>query len=129
MPRRKKDRSPLPRRSGWRDLPDALWAQVAPLIPPDPRSPKGGRPPTDHRKILNGLLYVLRTGCQWKMMPCEYGSSSTAHEHFQVWVRRGVFAELWRRCLMEYDELKGIDWQWQAVDSVTVAAPVKGGTA
>jgi len=129
MPRRQKQRGPLPRRLGWRDIPDAFWAKAAPLVPRDPRSPKGGRPPSDHRTILNGILYVLRTGCQWKMMPREYGSGSTAHEHFQVWVRTGVFGRLWKLCLAEYDEWKGIDWRWQAVDSVTVAAPVKGGMA
>ncbi len=129
MPRRRKKRKPLPRRPGWRDIPDAFWAKAAALVPPDPRSPKGGRPPTGHRTIFNGILYVLRTGCQWKMLPREYGSGSTAHEHFQAWVERGVFGRLWKLCLVEYDELKGIDWEWQAIDSATIPAPVKGGIA
>jgi transposase len=125
--RRKENRRPLPRQSGWRDVPDAFWEKVAPLIPDDPRSPKGGHPPTAHRTIFNGILYVLRTGCQWKMMPREYKSSSVAHDHFQKWVRAGIFAKLWKQCLAEYDDVKGIDWEWQTVDSVTVSAPVKRG--
>lgn len=127
MVRRKEKRRPLPRKPGWRDVSDEFWAEVETLIPPDPRGPEGGRPATDHRKILNGILYVLRTGCQWKMLPHVYGSGSTAHEHFQKWACDGVFGRMWKRCLQEYDGLQGIDWTWQSIDSVTVSAPVKRG--
>lgn len=127
MARNTKSRKPLPRKPGWRDVTDEFWAKVEPLLPKHVRSPKGGRPPTQHRTILNGILYVLRTGCQWKMLPREYGSSSAAHKHFQQWTRAGIFTKLWRLCLREYDDLKGIDWRWQTIDSVTVPAPVKGG--
>ena len=125
--RRVENRKPLPRKPGWRDVPDAFWKKVERFIPERPRSPKGGRPPTDRRTLLNGMLYVLRTGCQWKMMPREYGSGSVAHAHFQAWCRAGVFARIWKSCLEEYDDLKGIDWEWQSVDSASVSAPVKGG--
>lgn len=127
MARNRKPRKPLPRKPGWRDVSDEFWANVQPLVPEDPRSPRGGRPPTSHRTIFNGILYVLRTGCQWKMLPREYGSGSAAHEHFQKWTRAGIFSKLWRLCLLEYDHRKGIDWKWQSLDSVTVSAPVKGG--
>lgn len=127
MARNLKPRKPLPRKPGWRDVSDEFWAKVQPLVPEDPRSPRGGRPPTSHRTIFNGVLYVLRTGCQWKMLPREYGSGSAAHEHFQKWTRAGIFSKLWRLCLLEYDHRKGIDWKWQSLDSVTVSAPVKGG--
>jgi transposase len=61
------------------------------------------------------------------MLPREYGSGSAAHQHFQQWVRAGIFTRLWKLCLREYDDLKGIDWEWQTIDSATVPAPVKGG--
>ena len=127
MARRHEDRRPLPRRPGWRDIPDEFWALAEPLLPRKKRSKKGGRPPNDQRQVLNGILYVLRTGCQWKMSPREYGSGSTLHEYFQRWTRKGVFRKLWRRAAAEYDRLKGLDWDWQAIDSVSVQAPVKGG--
>jgi transposase len=127
MARREEHRNPLPRKPGWRDLPEGLWAKIEPLVPPDPQSPDGGRPPADHRTIMNGILYVLRTGCQWKMMPREYGSGSSGHRHFQEWARADVFEWVWRICLEEYDDLKGIEWRWQVVDSATVSAPVKKG--
>jgi len=124
--RRRENRKPLKRRAGWRDVPDGFWEILAPLVPDSGIGPKGGRRPTPHRTVFNGILYVLRTGCQWKMMPREYGSGSSGHRHFQAWVRSGVFHKLWRLCLKQYDDLKGIDWQWQTVDSATVSAPVKG---
>ena len=127
MARNHKPRKPLPRKPGWCDVSDEFWAKVQRLVPDDPRSPRGGRPPTPHRTIFNGILYVLRTGCQWKMLPREYGSGSAAHEHFQKWTTAGIFSKLWRLCLLEYDGRKGIDWKWQSLDSVTVSAPVKGG--
>ena len=128
-PRRRENRQPQKRQPGWRDVPDEFWKSLSPLIPDHPIGPKGGRRPKLHRVIFNGILYVLRTGCQWKMMPREYGSGSSAHRHFQAWVRSGVFHGLWRLCLQQYDHLKGIDWEWQTVDSATVSAPVKGGIA
>ncbi|MCX5676015.1 MAG: transposase, partial [Planctomycetota bacterium] len=75
--RRCKNRKPLKRRAGWRDVPDEFWKILAPLVPDHAIGPKGGRRPTPHRTIFNGVLYVLRTGCQWKMMPREYGSGSS----------------------------------------------------
>lgn len=125
MARRKDHRQPLPRRRGWRDVPDVFWVKIQPVLPP-PRPKRRGRKPLDQRQVLNGMLYVLRTGCQWKLLPREYGSGSSCHRAFQAWVRRGVFRTLWRLCLEEYDELRGVDWRWQSLDSVTIQAPVKG---
>ena len=127
MARRRENRRPLPRKPGWRDPPDEFWAKVEPLLPRLKRRRNRGRPPVDRRKVFNGIVYVLRTGCQWKMMPREYGSGSTCHRYFQKWRGRGVFLKLWGNCLREYDDRKGIAWEWQAVDSVTSQAPVKGG--
>ena len=127
MAQRHEKRRPLPRRRGWRDVPDAFWTTVEPLLPPV-RPKRRGRKPLDQRRVLNGILYVLRTGCQWKMLPREYGSGSSGHRYFQAWVRAGVFRKLWARCLQEYDDLKGVAWRWQSIDSVTVSAPVKGGS-
>jgi len=118
---------PKRRRPGWREVSDEFWEKIKPLIPPDRLSPKGGRRPIDHRQVFNAILYVLRTGCQWKMIPRPYCSGSTAHRHFQAWVRANVFGKMWTLCLKEYDDLKGIDWEWQVLDSATVSAPVKGG--
>jgi transposase len=76
---------------------------------------------------MNGILFVLRTGCQWNALNATgICSSSTAHRRFQQWVRAGVFAKLWEQGLTEYDELKGIDWRWQAMDGAMTKAPLGG---
>jgi len=62
------------------------------------------RPAVSFRKVLDGILFVLRTGCQWKMLPKEYGSGSTCHRRFQQWSSSKVFERLWTRLLKEYDQ-------------------------
>lgn len=122
MPRRTK------KRNGLREIPDELWKLIEPLLPPDKLLGVNGRPRVLNRTVLNGILYVLRTGCQWKMIPRVYSSGSTCHLRFQTWVRAGRFERIWRVCEKHYDNLKGIDWRFQSLDSATVSAPVKGGT-
>ena len=58
-----------------------------------------GSPIVPYGKVLDGILYVLRTGCQWKMLPAEYGSGSTGHRRFQEWVRLDIFNKTWIRLL------------------------------
>ena len=109
----------------WR-LPDEIWAELRPLLPPEKPAATPGRPAVPFRKVLNGILYVLRTGCQWKAVPKEFGSGSTCHKRFQEWQRRGVFAQLREKLLERYDELPGIKWHFQALDSITIKAPLGG---
>lgn len=108
------------------EVPESLWRRVEPLLPKYPVSPQGGRPRLPMRKVLAGILYVLRTGCQWKAMPREFGSGSAIHDYFQEWTEIGLFEKLWRLALEEYDELIGIDWQWQSLDGALTKAPLGG---
>jgi putative transposase len=78
----------------------------------------------DDRKAFAAMVYVLRTGIQWNALPGELGASSTVHDRFQEWEHAGFFEELWRAGLAEYDELEGIEWEWQAVDGVMTKAPL-----
>ena len=107
-------------------IPDDLWDKVRPLLGREKRAGTVGRPAVPHRTCLDGILYVLRTGCQWKHAPREFGSGSTLHRRFQQWVGRGVFKRIWRLLLKEYEELRGIQWRWQAIDSATTKAPLGG---
>lgn len=110
---------------GWR-IPDELWKRMEPLLPKWHRSPKGGRPPLPLRQVADGIFYVLRTGCQWKAAPREFGSGSALHNYFQRWVQRGVFRKLWKKGLLEYDQVKGIQWEWQSIDGTMTKAPLGG---
>jgi putative transposase len=112
---------------------DAFWQRVEPLLPPPTRAPSksysrkkgGGRKPLDYRKVFEGIVYVLRTGCQWKALPKEvYGSSSSVHAYFRQWEKAGVFLAMWRAGLAEYGEMEGISWLWQSIDSAMTKAPL-----
>jgi transposase len=112
--------------SKFHQVPDALWERIDLVLPIYNSSCKGGRPRLPLRSVVNGILYVLQTGCQWKAMPSQFGSGSAIHAYFQEWVSLGVFEELWRLALEEYDELRGIDWKWQSVDGAMTKSPLGG---
>ena len=77
------------------------------------------------RLVFEGIVYVLRTGCQWKALPEErFGSASSIHKYFLDWKRKGVFVRLWRKGLAEYDDLEGVAWAWQSIDGAMVKAPL-----
>ena len=112
--------------SKFHQISDTFWERIKPLLPVYKQSCKGGRPRLPLRNIVTGIVYVLRTGCQWKAMPAQFGSGSAIHAYFQEWVQLGVFEKLWQRALEEYDELKGIDWRWQSLDGAMTKAPLGG---
>jgi putative transposase len=118
-----------PKASSFR-LSDVLWAKIEPLLPVHVNTHRfgGGRPRVPDRKCLDGIFFVLRTGCQWKALD-ETGicSGSTAHDRFQEWVKADVFLKFWEAGLLEYDQLKGIDWQWLSLDGCMTKAPLGGG--
>jgi putative transposase len=107
----------------WR-VDDALWAQLAPLLVIDKPRKKPGRPRHDDRRILDGLIWLARTGSQWAALPRAFGPKSTAHARFQEWVQAGVFERAWAKVLAEYDQQIGRDWTWQAADGCMVKAPL-----
>jgi putative transposase len=114
-------------RNNFEDIPDALWRRIEPLIPPEKPKPCGGRPRVDDRRIMAGILFRLRTGCQWQALPKDFGSGPTCHRRFQQWERAGVFVRIYRELVRYYDGRRGIQWTWTSLDSATVKAP-KGGT-
>jgi transposase len=115
------------------EVSDSFWERVERLIPAPVRTPEklykrktgGGRKPIPPRRIFEAIMYVLRTGCQWKALPKErFGSPSAIHTHFMRWMRAGFFVALWRSGLAEYDEMEGIAWSWQSIDGAIVKAPM-----
>lgn len=79
------------------------------------------------RIVLAGILYRLRTGCQWKALPREFGSGSTCHLRMQEWTTLGIFTDAFEAMLERYDRKRGIVWKWTALDGFIVKAP-KGGS-
>lgn len=111
---------------------DEFWEAIKGLIPDRKRDPNKtykcasgrGRKPLNKRRVLEGILYVLRNGCLWKAVPKEYGAASSIHQYFQEWLATGVFEKIWQVGLLEYDELEGIGWEWQSLDGCMVKAPL-----
>lgn len=112
---------------GWR-IPDELWAQMEPLLPPPKPHPLGcHNPPVDPRRAMDAILFVLRTGCQWNALNgTGICTSSSAFRWYQCWTQAGVFREFWKRGLLKYDQLKGIGWAWQSMDGAMTKAPLGG---
>src|SRR4028118_1106423 len=108
-------------------LSERFWSLARRLIP-KPAHPHpwgGGRPRVPNRVVLAAIIFVLRTGCQWKALDATgLGSGSTAHRRFQERIGAGFFFRLWRVAARRYDEVRGIDWRWLAVDGCLTKAPL-----
>jgi transposase len=109
-----------------RRIPDELWDEFKKILPREKPPKTVGRPIVLYRKVLDGILYVLRTGCQWKMLPKEYGSGSTCHRRFQEWNKLDIFNKMWIKLLKVYDKEVGINWTWQSIDSISIKSPLGG---
>src|ERR671916_546248 len=108
---------------------DELWALVAPLLPPPRPRPKGGRPPVDDRKALTGILFVLKSGIPWAMLPQEMGCGSgmTCWRRLRDWQAAGVFERLHRALLDRLGRANAIDFGRCSLDSASF--PAKGGAS
>jgi len=109
-------------------VPDALWDEVKGLIPPHPPHPRGGNEWADDRLCLRGIVFVLRTGCQWQDLPAEaFGvSGSTCWRRLRDWTVAGVWAAMHAKVFADLDAAGGVDHSLGSVDSASGRA-VKGG--
>src|SRR3990172_4056729 len=113
------------------ELTNEQWERLQPLLPP--QKPNIGRPNADHRRILNGILWVLRTGAPWRDLPEHYGSWRTVASRFYRWRKAGIWDRLFARVQELADAEGRIDWEIHYVDGTIVrahqhAAGAKGGT-
>lgn len=108
-------------------LTDELWQRIAPLFPPHPSRPKGGRPPVAPRTALTGILFVLKSGIQWELLPKEMGCSGmTCWRRLRDWQAAGLWQRLWQSLLDELGRADAIEWQRAIVDSSSVRAVFGG---
>lgn len=107
---------------------DTLWAIIAPLLPPERPKPKGGRPRISDRAALSGILFVLKSGIPWQMLPQEMGSGSgmTCWRRLRDWQYVGVWTRLHHLLLQRLHDASHIDWERASLDSATVPAPGGG---
>lgn len=110
------------------ECPDDLWDNVVAPVIQDLDPPKAtGRNRIDLRQALNGIIYLLRSGCQWNHLPKEFGDDSSVHRTLQRWVKKGVLTEIWAVLVSHCDGLGDVDWKWQSADGFLGKAR-KGGT-
>ena len=105
-------------------LPDDLWAEIAPELPPAPPKPKGGRPRVPDRACLTGIIFVLKTGLPWEYLLREMGCGSgmTCWRRLRDWQAAGVWHRVHRKLLDKLGEADKIDWSRAAADSRSVPA-------
>jgi transposase len=105
-------------------LPEDLWREIAPLLPPPRPRPKGGRRPIEHRAALTGILFVLRSGLPWEMLPAEMGCGSgmTCWRRLRDWQAAGVWDRLHQVLLGRLHDAGQLDWSRASLDSASVPA-------
>jgi len=113
MARRKKKAKPLP--TIW-EVNDELWTIIQPILDQLDPPAKTGRPRTGPRHALNGIIYQMRSGCQWNQLPAKFGDDSSVHRAMQRWIGKGVLERLWAVLVENCAELGGVNWQWQSAD-------------
>ncbi len=103
---------------------DELWEIIEPLLPEEPPKPKGGRPRVEDRAALTGIIFVLKSGIPWEMLPKEMGcgSGSTCWRRLRDWQEAGVWEELHRVLLDRLGEADRIEWERASLDSASVPA-------
>ena len=102
------------------ELTDAQWARLQPLLPP--QRPATGRPATDHRLILNAIVWRLRTGAPWRDLPEWYGPWQTVYSRFRRWQQGGVWERVLAALQAEADARGELDWTLHFVDGTVVRA-------
>jgi len=109
-------------------LPDPLWREIEPLLPPEPPKPKGGRPCVPDRACLTGIIFVLRTGLPWNMIPVELGCGSgpTCWRRLRDWTRAGVWDAVHKKLLNALGRRGKIDLSRALIDSASVRAVFGG---
>jgi len=115
MVKRKPAAEPLP--TIW-NVPDDLWSDfIEPILRKHDPEPHTGRPRIDQRQALDGIIFIMRSGCQWNSLPKEFGDDSSVHRTYQRWVERGIFQKIWTMLAQRCDEMGGVDFTWQSSDT------------
>jgi transposase len=102
------------------ELNDEQWERLQPLLPA--QKPRTGRPNLDHRQVVNGILWILRTGAPWRDLPERYGKWPTVSSRFYRWREAGIWDRVWAQLQSEADEQEQIDWQVHFLDGTVVRA-------
>jgi putative transposase len=117
-----------PKTVNYHRVPRNLWRRIKKYLPKPPKPRGPGRPRVANRAVVDGIWYVLWTGCQWKAVKREWFgvSSSVLHERFQTWQQQGIWDKVFTTMVRFYARQRHIRWQWQSIDSKSCPAPLGG---
>jgi transposase len=110
-----------------RFLTDEQWKKIEPLLPKNANRRARGRPWADNRRVLEGILWILKTGARWRDLPKEYPSASTCWRRLKQWDEEGIWLNIWRAFLKELDQQRKLDWSEVFIDGSF--APAKKGAS
>lgn len=112
-------------RQSERILSEKQWLKIEPLLPKPKPNHKGGRPPADNRAVIEGILWVLKTGARWRDLPPQYPSPATCWRRLRDWEEQDVWLQIWRTFIAELDEMGHLEWEETFADGSF--APAKKG--
>jgi putative transposase len=98
------------------EVDDDLWKTIETVVAELDPPAETGRRRVDPRTALNGIIYQMRSGCQWNQLPRHFGDDSSVHRQLQRWVKKGIFERVWAALLECCEELGGVSWEWQSAD-------------
>jgi len=107
-------------------LTEAQWKKIAPLLPKPPKQRKGGRPWIENRRVLEGILWILRSGARWQDLPEKFPHPSTCWRRLRDWEERGVWLSIWRTFLSELNERQQLKWSESFLDGSFASAKKRG---
>ena len=108
------------------NVPDPLWREIEPILWADAPKRASGRKRANWRKVFDGIIFRMRSGCQWAKIPREFGDDSTIHRWFQRWCEHGVMERIWALIVSYAEDLGMVSWTWQSVDGAISKARFRG---
>lgn len=126
MARRKKAVEPLP--TIW-EVNDELWEIIQSILDELDPPAETGRPRTGQRAAFDGIIYQMRSGCQWNQLPAKFGDDSSVHRTMQRWIAKDVFQRVWAVLIENCEDMSGVNWEWQSADGAMGKARFGGTTS
>jgi transposase len=100
------------------EITDEQWERIAQQLPA--QKPRVGRPSRDHRQIVNGIVWILRTGAPWRDLPERYGKWMTVYSRFQPWRKAGIWEQVWAGLQQQAAQSGNVDWVIHLLDSSSI---------
>jgi len=108
------------------EISDDLWECIRPILEKFWPKKATGRKVANWRQILNGIIFRMRSGCQWDQLPAKFGAKSTVHDWFQRWNQNGIMEKIMATLIEECEDLSGVYWDWQSADGAMAKARFGG---